>query len=61
MSKDRFVVDLQSGKNAEETVARLMEQVIRLTAQLNRANIPVVIGPLDSLPVDPKVGHCRKL
>lgn len=57
MSQSRFVVDIQSGKDSDETASRIMEQLIRLTQQLNQANIPIVVGPLDSLPVNPKTGQ----
>lgn len=57
MSLDRFVVDLQAGKTPEQSIARIIEQMIKLTQQLNQAGIPVVVGPIDSLPVGPKVGQ----
>lgn len=57
MSTNRFYVDLQTGKNVEETTTRLMQQVISLTNQLNTAKVPIAVGPLDSLPENPSVGQ----
>jgi hypothetical protein len=57
MSQDRFFTNLQAGKTPEESIARLVEAVVSLTQQLNQANIPIVVGPIDSLPVNPNVGQ----
>lgn len=50
MGQDRFIVQLQEGATPEETASRAMQEVIRLTSQLNSANLPVVVGPNDNLP-----------
>lgn len=50
MSQDRFVLNLQEGTSAEETAGRSMQELIRLTQQLNQAQVPIVVGPLDGLP-----------
>lgn len=50
MSKQRFVLNLQPGKTPEETANRAMQELIRLVQQLNQANIPIVVGPTQSLP-----------
>lgn len=47
---DRFVLNLAPGKTPEETASRTMQELIRLTGQLNSAGVPIVIGPNDSLP-----------
>lgn len=57
MPNDRFVVNLQQGSSPEETSDRLMQEVIRLTAQLNAANIPVTVGPGQSLPEGMQTGQ----
>lgn len=47
---NRFNVQLQEGASAEETASRCMQELIRLTAQLNAAQIPIVVGPQQDLP-----------
>jgi len=55
--RDRFFVNLQAGKTAEETCARLTEQLLNLTQQLNQTGIPLVVGPFDSVPRGLKVNQ----
>lgn len=55
--QNRFVLNLQAGKSAEETASRCLQELIRLTSQLNAANIPVSVGPGQSLPEGMQVGQ----
>lgn len=54
---NRFSVELQTGSNPEQSISRLIEQVIKLTQQLNQANVPIVIGPFDNIPIGLKIGQ----
>lgn len=54
---NRFSIDLQSGKNAEETAARCVQALIRLVDQLNAVNVAVVVGPGDNIPDGMQVGQ----
>lgn len=47
---NRFYVQLQTGKTAEETANRTFQALTQLVAQLNAAKIPVVVGAQDDLP-----------
>ncbi len=53
----RFPIDIQEGKTTEETVSRLMQQLIRLAAHINGANIPFVRGPNQELPEGIQAGQ----
>lgn len=57
MSSQRFVLNLTPGKTAEETAGRAMQELIRLTEQLNAARIPIVVGPNENLPEGMVVGQ----
>lgn len=50
MGADRFFVNLQEGKDGEETSSRLMQEVLRLTGQVNSAQIPIVMQAGDPVP-----------
>lgn len=53
----KFVLSLKPGKNAEETANRVMQELIRLTEQLNGAGIPITLGPNQELPTDINIGQ----
>jgi len=55
--QNRFVLNLQPGKTAEETASRCLQELIRLVGQLNAANLPVSVGPGQSLPEGMQVGQ----
>lgn len=57
MSQARFIVNLQEGKDVEETAKRTIAESIRLVDQLNAARIPIVVGPNESLPEGMSVGQ----
>lgn len=57
MSADRFYVQLQEGKDADETASRTMQELIRLTNQLNAAKVPISVGPNDSFPEGLQAGQ----
>lgn len=57
MGQNRFIVQLQEGKTPEETAARAMQEVIRLTGQLNSANLPVTVGPNENIPEGMNAGQ----
>lgn len=50
MGADRFAVNLQEGKDEQATSARLTQEVIRLTSQINGAQIPIVMQAGDPIP-----------
>lgn len=50
MGADRFVVNLQEGKDADATSSRLMQEVLKLTGQVNQAQIPIVMQQGDPVP-----------
>jgi hypothetical protein len=50
MPNDRFIIQLQEASSPEETASRCMQEVIRLTSQLNAAKVPVSVGPNENLP-----------
>lgn len=54
---NRFVIDLQSGTTPEETNQILMQQLIRLTEQINAAKLPIVVGPNDKYPEGIETGQ----
>lgn len=54
---NRFVIDLQSGTTPEETNQILMQQLIRLTEQINAAKIPIIVGPNDKYPEGIEIGQ----
>lgn len=54
---DRFVLNLAPGKTGDETAARAMQELIRLTGQLNNSNVPITIGPNDTFPSGLRVGQ----
>lgn len=47
---NRFYVQLQEGSTPDVTASRVMQELIRLTAQLNAAQLPIVVGPEQDLP-----------
>lgn len=53
----RFVLNLQPGKNPQETANRAMQELIRLTEILNAAKLPIVVGPNENLPEGMSVGQ----
>lgn len=55
--QDRFVINLQEGKTPEETASRCMQELVRLTQQLNAANLTVSVGPNDAFPEGMKPGQ----
>lgn len=57
MPTDRFYVNLQMGSTPEETSERLVQEVIRLTGQLNQAGLPVTVGPGQDIPEGMQVGQ----
>lgn len=54
---NQFVLNLQAGKDTDETANRTMQELIRLTQQLNAANVPIVVGPDDNFPTGIGVGQ----
>lgn len=50
MGADRFFVNLQEGKDEQDTSSRLMQEVLRLTGQVNQAQIPIVMQAGDPVP-----------
>lgn len=55
--QDRFVLNLQPGKTAEETAGRCVQELIRLVQQINAAKLPVSVGPGEKLPEGMSVGQ----
>lgn len=53
----RFVLNLQPGKNPQETANRAMQELIRLTEMLNAAKLPITVGPNENLPEGMPVGQ----
>lgn len=43
MGDNRFFVNLQEGKDEGETSSRLTQELIKLTTQVNQAQIPIVM------------------
>lgn len=54
---NRFILNLAPGKSADETANRTMQELIRLTGQINAASIPITIGPQDNLPDGMVIGQ----
>lgn len=50
MASARFIANLQSGETPEETANRAIQELVRIVDQLNQANLPIVVGPGQSLP-----------
>lgn len=49
-ANDRFVIQMQEGSTPEQTAQRCFQELIRLTTQLNQAQLPISIGPNQNLP-----------